>query len=98
MTINKAIEGKVCILFIKGRIDTLTSPELEQEFIENAENCEKMIFDLSETEYISSAGLRVILVANREMEKKDGLVLRNLSKNVESIIRMTGFGKFVCIE
>ena len=85
-------------MFIQGRIDTLNAPELEQAFIENAENCEKMIIDFSDTDYISSAGLRVILVAHRKMEKKGGLVLKNLSKNVASIMKMTGFVKYVNIE
>lgn len=98
MNIKKCTENNVCTLFVEGRIDTLTAPELEQAFIDNAEDCDKMIFDLSETEYISSAGMRVILVAHREMEKRDGLVLRNLSKNVANIINMTGFGRFVNIE
>lgn len=98
MNINTSRKDNECTLFIEGRIDTLTAPELEQVFAENAETCTKMIFDLSQTEYISSAGLRVILVAHREMEKKDGLVLKNLSKNVANIIKMTGFGKFVNIE
>lgn len=98
MNIKSSINENVCTLFIEGRIDTLTAPELEQAFIDNAENCEKMIFDFSKTEYISSAGMRVILVAHREMEKKGGLVLKNLSKNVESVIKMTGFSRFVTIE
>ncbi len=98
MNIKTSSHDNICTLFIEGRIDTLTAPELEQAFIDNAENCEKMILDFSETEYISSAGMRVILIAHREMEKKGGLVLKNLSKNVESIIKMTGFGKFVTIE
>ena len=98
MNIKVTKEGNTCILFIEGRVETMTAPELEQTFIDNAEDCEKMVFDFSQTEYISSAGMRVILVAHREMEKKGGLVLRNLSKNVESIIKLTGFGRFVNIE
>ena len=98
MNIKTSTDDNICTLLIEGRIDTLTAPELEQAFIDHADSCDKMIFDLSETEYISSAGLRVILVAHREMEKKGGLLLKNLSKNVSNIIRMTGFGKFVNIE
>lgn len=98
MKINTSTQNNVCTMFIQGRIDTLNAPELEQAFIENAENCEKMIIDFSDTDYISSAGLRVILVAHRKMEKKGGLVLKNLSKNVASIMKMTGFVKYVNIE
>ena len=98
MTINKTVYNNVCTLFIEGRIDTLTAPELEQAFADNADSCDKMIFDMSNVDYISSAGLRVVVVAHREMQKKDGLVLKNLSKNVASIINLTGFNKALNIE
>ncbi len=98
MNITATIENKICTLSVEGRIDTLTAPQLEQAFAENADKCDKIIFDLAKTEYISSAGLRVIIVAHREMEKKDGLVLKNLSKNIASIIKMTGFDKKIPIE
>ena len=98
MTINKTLENGVCTLFIEGRIDTLTAPQLEQAYADNADICDKMIFDMSNVDYISSAGLRVVVVAHREMKKKDGLVLKNLSKNVQSIINLTGFNKALNIE
>ena len=98
MKINTEIKENICTLTIDGRIDTLTAPELGEAFRENAENCDRMIFDLSKVDYISSAGLRVIVATHREMEKKDGLILRGLSKNVQSIINMTGFNKALHIE
>ncbi len=98
MTINTTVNEKICTLSPEGRIDTLTAPQLEQAFADNYESCDQMIFDLSKVDYISSAGLRVIVVAHREMEKKNGLILRNLSKNVENIINLTGFNKALHIE
>ena len=98
MTINTTVNEKICTLSPEGRIDTLTAPQLEQAFAHNYESCDQMIFDLSKVDYISSAGLRVIVVAHREMEKKNGLILRNLSKNVENIINLTGFNKALHIE
>lgn len=98
MTINAVAENNICTLEIEGRIDTLTAPQLEKAFNEYAGSCDKMIFDLSKVDYISSAGLRVIVVAHRGMEKKGGLVLRNLSLNVENIINMTGFNRSLHIE
>lgn len=98
MNINAIVKDNVCTLDVEGRIDTLTAPQLEQAFADYAGSCDKMIFDLSKVDYISSAGLRVIVVAHREMEKKDGLVLKNLSKNVESIINMTGFNRALNIQ
>ncbi len=98
MNITANIEDRTCTLAVEGRIDTLTAPELEQAFAENSDKCDRMIFDFAKTEYISSAGLRVILFAHREMKKKDGFVLKNLNPNVETIIKMTGFDKRICIE
>lgn len=98
MNINAALEGNVCTMAIEGKVDTLTAPRFEQAFEEYSEKCDKMIFDFADTEYISSAGLRVILVAHRKMEQKGGLILKNLNKNVETIINMTGFSKKFNIE
>ncbi|MBQ9868354.1 MAG: STAS domain-containing protein [Ruminococcus sp.] len=98
MNITSTVENNTCTLSIEGRIDTLTAPQLEQVFNENADKCDTMIFDLEKTEYITSAGLRVILVAHREMEKKQGLVLKNLNRNVANIIKIIGFDKKIRIE
>jgi anti-sigma B factor antagonist len=64
MTITAAEKDNTCTLYIEGRIDTLTAPQLEQAFAEHAENCDKMVFDFSKVDYISSAGLRVIVARN----------------------------------
>lgn len=98
MNINANLDGNVCTLAVDGRIDALTAPQFEQTFNEYSEKCDKMIFDFAQTEYISSAGLRVIIIAHRTMESKGGLVLKNLNKNVETIINVTGFGKKLNIE
>ena len=98
MNIKVTENEKECILAIEGRVDTMTAPQLEEAVADHADSCDKMILDLSDTEYISSAGLRVILVAHRKMEQKGGLVLKNLNKNVDTIITMTGFRKKFNIE
>ena len=93
MNITVIKEENVCTLLIEGRIDTVTSAELNSTFQENAAGCDKMIFDMSGVDYISSAGLRVLLIAHKEMAKKSGLVLRGLNQNVLSILKLTGFDK-----
>lgn len=98
MNINTTKSGNTRTMAVEGRIDTLTSPEFESEFNSNAADCDKMIFDLKDVDYISSAGLRAIVFAHREMEKKGGLVLRGLNKNIETIINMTGFNNVLNIE
>ena len=98
MNITVKNEEKVYTLVIEGRIDTLTAPELEKTFRDNAEKADKMIFDMSGVDYISSAGIRTIVLAYRVMGNKDGLVLKGLTNNVLTIIRMTGLEKKLTIE
>lgn len=98
MLITKEKTDNTIVLRVEGKIDTLTSPELEQAIADTYEDCGKLVIDLSKVDYISSAGLRVIVVANREMEKHDGLIIRNLSKNVKNVLTITGFNKTLNIE
>ena len=97
MKLNTVLEEKTCTIAIEGSIDTLTAPELEQAVNAAAPQCEKMIFDMSGVEYISSAGLRVVVGANHTLGK-DNLKLVGLSKNIYEIFRMTGFTKYLNIE
>ncbi len=71
---------------------------MEKEVMANIPVCDKMIFDLRGVDYISSAGIRTIVFSHREMEKKNGLVLRGLNKSVDDVIAMTGFKKMLTIE
>ena len=98
MLITKEKTDNTIVLRVEGKIDTLTSPELEQAFADTYEDCGKLVLDLSKVDYISSAGLRVIVVAHREMEKHDGLIIRKLSKNVKNVLTITGFYKTLNIE
>ncbi len=98
MTTNVSVENGVYTIAISGRIDTLTSPELQQTFHEIEPKTDKVIFDMHEVEYLSSAGMRAIVAAHRTMSAKGGLVLRGLTKNVSTIISLTGFDKILTIE
>lgn len=89
---------KVYTIAVSGRIDTLTAPELESKFREIENDADKVIFDMHEVEYISSAGMRVIVAAHRAMTPKNGLVLKGLTKNVSTIINLTGFNNVLNIE
>lgn len=97
MKLNTSFEEKVCTISIDGQIDTLTSPELEKAVNEAAPECEKMILDMSNVDYISSGGLRVVVGANHSLGK-DKLTLRGLAPNVYEIFRLTGFTKYLNIE
>ena len=98
MDLTVKSENKVYTITISGRIDTLTAPELEGKFREIENDADKLVFDMSEVEYISSAGMRVIVAAHRTMAPKGGLVLRGLTKNVSTIINLTGFNKILNID
>ena len=98
MNITVKNEEKVYTLIIEGRVDTLTAPELEKVFRDNAEQSDKMIFDMYGVDYVSSAGIRAIVSAYKIMGNKDGLVLKGLRNNVLTIIRMTGLEKKLTIE
>jgi len=98
MTANVSNEGDVYTIAITGRIDTISAPELEEEFNRIEPKAEKVIFDMTEVDYISSAGMRMIVAVHRKMVSKGGLVLRGLKKNVRAIINLTGFSKVLTIE
>ena len=98
MNLTVSSENKAYTIAISGRIDTLTAPELESKFREIENDADQLIFDMHEVEYISSAGMRVIVAAHRAMAPKNGLVLRGLTKNVRTIINLTGFHKILNIE
>lgn len=97
MNLNTVFEEKTCTIIIEGSIDALTSRELEQAVNDAAPQCEKMVLDMTKVDYISSAGLRVVVGANHTVGK-DNLTLRGLSDNVMEIFRLTGFTKYLNIE
>ncbi len=79
-------------------MDSTNAVELEQSIAAYVDDCDSMILDLAGVDYISSAGLRVIVATHREMEEKGGLVLRNVNRNVADIIKLTGFDAKLNIE
>ena len=98
MKIEVAMNGDTCILFPEGWVDSTNAVELEQSIAAYVDDCDSMILDLAGVDYISSAGLRVIVATHREMAEKGGLVLRNVNRNVADIIKLTGFDAKLNIE
>ena len=90
--------GNKCTLAIEGRIDTLTAPELEKQVKAKLPGCEKMIFDFSSVDYISSAGLRVLVYAQQELANKGEVVLRGLNADITKMMKMTGLDNILKIE
>lgn len=88
------------ILAIEGRVDTVTAPELEMKVSSIwTIPCITLVFDCSKLEYLSSSGLRVILSAYKQVTSKGGkFILRNLTREVRSVIDLTGFSRILTIE
>lgn len=96
METTKQIDGKVLNLSISGHIDATTAPELEKIAMADASKVEKMVFNFEKVEYISSAGLRVLLSIHKTMSSKGGeFVLENVSGDVKNVLEMTGFLSFL---
>lgn len=85
-------------LTVKGRLDTITAPKLESELKNSISSVKELIFDFSELEYISSAGLRVLLSAQKLMNKQGSMLLKNVCDDVMEIFQITGFVEILNIE
>ena len=82
--------GSELTVELTGRLDTLTSPDLEERLDEELDGIEKIIFDPGGVEYISSAGLRVLVGAYQMMEDKGGMLIRNVTPDVMDVFEVTG--------
>ena len=91
-------EGNAYTFLPEGRLDTLTSPSLEAKLNEVIGGAEKLIFDLSDLVYISSAGLRVLLGATQQMDGKGKMIVRNPNQAVREVFDLTGFSHLFTIE
>ena len=98
MTINKTQEGKNLTLALEGRLDTMTAPELEAELNASLKDADALELDFSKLEYISSAGLRVLLSAHKAMSSKEGMKVTNVNEIVREVFEVTGFADILTIE
>ncbi|MDO5444395.1 MAG: STAS domain-containing protein [Eubacteriales bacterium] len=98
MTINTAVNGSAMKVEIVGRLDTITAPELEAELSEH-EDVSDVTFDFSGLEYISSAGLRVLLAEQKAINSRSGkMVLKNVNDTIMEVFEITGFIDILTIE
>ena len=98
MNIIKKTEGKTLTIALEGRLDTTTSPQLEAELHPDIDSAEETIFDLAQLQYISSAGLRVLLSAQKIMNKQGTMTIRNVCPEIMDIFDVTGFVDILNIE
>ena len=98
MTINKSIENGNGRYALEGRLDTTTAPELETVLKNDMDSIDTLTLDFSRLDYISSAGLRVLLSAHKAMSRKGGMKVTNANEMVKEVFEVTGFSDILSIE
>ncbi len=98
LNIKKSIEDGSAAFALEGRLDTVTAPELETALKESLDGVKKLTLDFAELEYISSAGLRVLLAAQKTMNKQGEMKLINVGETIMEIFEVTGFSNILTIE
>ena len=98
MTITKNLNGTALEIALEGRLDTMTAPELEKELNRSLDGVKSLVLDFSKLDYISSAGLRVLLSAHKIMNARDGMKVKNVNEIVQEVLEVTGFADILTIE
>ncbi len=98
MEIIKNQNGNELDIELVGRLDTTTAPELDEEVKNALDGVEKLVFDFTKLEYISSAGLRVLLAAHKIMSKQGEMILTNVNDDVKEVFEITGFVEILNIQ
>ena len=98
MNIQKTVSGAALTVALEGRLDTTTAPKLEEELRGSVAGVSRLVFDLAKLEYISSAGLRVLLAMQKLMNQQGEMVLQNVNEAVMEVFEVTGFSDILRIE
>ena len=98
MTITKSQNGSALTIALEGRLDTMTAPQLEASLKESYDSADSIVFDFSKLDYISSAGLRVLLSTHKLMSRKGGMKVTHVNDIVQEVFEVTGFGDILDIE
>lgn len=98
MKIEKNIENGNVTLIVSGRLDTTTAPDLEKELESILVETKELVFDMSELEYISSAGLRVLLKAQKIMNSQGNMKVVHVNESIMEVFEITGFLDILTIE
>ncbi len=97
MNILKEQNGTALTLRLEGRLDTTTSPELERTLAESLPGITELSLDFSGLDYISSAGLRVLLTTQKQMNQQGRMELRHVNETIQEILEVTGFSDILTI-
>jgi anti-sigma B factor antagonist len=98
MNIKKKKDGSTLTVAISGRIDTATAPEADASINESLEGVESLILDFTDVNYVSSAGLRMLLALQKKMMTKNGMKLIGVNDEVNDVFEVTGFDEILTYE
>lgn len=98
MEIKKTLNGNELLVSVEGRLDTTTAPQLEENVRSSIDGIKSLVFDFEKLEYISSAGLRVLLAMQKIMNKQGSMTIRNVNETVMEVFEVTGFVDILTIE
>ena len=97
MTINKDLQGETLNVAIEGRLDTSPAPDLEAA-LSDLGGVKELLLDFSKLEYVSSAGLRVLLASQKTMNAQGKMLIRNVNDTIMEVFEITGFADILTIE
>lgn len=98
MNITKKANGNQLCISLEGRLDTTTAPELEKVLSGSLDDVTELIFDMGALDYLSSAGLRILLGAQKQMNKQGNMKVTNVNETIMEIFEVTGFADILTIE
>ena len=98
MFVTKEFENGVLTVSLDGKLDTITAPQVTSKIEEFVKEADKLIMDMTNLSYISSAGLRLILSLHKKMAKKGGMVIKNVNESNMEIFEFTGFADILNFE
>ncbi len=98
MKIETVKDGRIMTVKLEGRLDTTTAPTLETELRREINGVEELTLDFNGLEYLSSAGLRVLLAAQKVMNRQGSMVIRGVNETIQDIFDVTGFSDILTIE
>ena len=98
LNIKKSTHESELTVALEGRLDTTTAPELEKELKESLDGVTELVIDMTALDYISSAGLRVLLSAQKTMNKQGGMTVTGVSETIMEIFEVTGFADILTIK
>ncbi len=98
MTINKINDDTTLTIELEGRLDTVSAPQLEAELKKSISGIENLVFDFEKLEYLSSAGLRVLLASQKVMNRQGQMIIKNVNSTIMDIFEVTGFSEILTVE